>query len=216
MVDPKRPFTDRKAAGILLGQHLTNEYNNQDVLILGIPRGGVEVAYEVAGKLNAELSAIVTKKLPGPDARKTTIGAVSEGEEIFLTPLGKNLNEYAVQQIVSTQFKEIQTRVLLYREGRPLPYMEDRTVIIVDDIISTGATLVPAINLCKHRRAGKIIIATPAGGSRYAPEISQMADELIILKQAHTLTSVAHAYDHFQNLSDDDVAALLNDFEAVK
>lgn len=213
MIAEGKVFVDRRDAGYEVGKLLEPVYKNRNVLVLGIPRGGVEVAYEVANVLNGELSVVVTKKLPHPMQPELAVGAVAEDFSEYLTGEGREMREYVINDIIRKQLSEIENRVQRFRKGRPLPEMKDRIVILVDDGIATGATLVPAIKLCRRRGAGRIVVAAPVSGKRFAVEISILADEVAIVQKPDDFYAVAQVYDDFQNLSDEEVVSLLENYE---
>jgi putative phosphoribosyl transferase len=208
-----RLFSDRKDAGMALGKTLEAAYKDQNVLVLGIPRGGVEVAYEVAKILNGELSVIITKKLPHPLHEELAVGAVAEDESVYTTSLGKGLSEPTLRRIIKSQRQEMQSRIQRFRQGKPLPEMKDRIIIIVDDGIATGSTIVPAIQLCKNKQAAKVIVAAPVSGQKYVSDITSLADDVIIVEQPEYFFAVGQVYEDFHGLSDDEVVRLLEDFE---
>ena len=159
------------------------KYKNElNPLIFGIPRGGVEVAYHVARQLQATLSLIVSKKLPLPQQPEFGIGAVSEEDCIYVSPEGRNMvSPDVLSQIINEQKQEVDRRVKKYRHGQPLSEIAGRNVILVDDGIA-GVTLVPVIQLCRKKRAGKIIIAVPVSGSSYNESLNE-ADAVEVLIQ---------------------------------
>lgn len=212
MIAEGKVFVDRRDAGYEVGKLLEPVYKNRNVLVLGIPRGGVEVAYEVANVLNGELSVVVTKKLPHPVQPEFAVGAVAEDFSEYLTGEGREMREYVINDIIRKQYREIESRVALFRKGRPLPEMKDRIVILVDDGIATGATLVPAIKLCRKKGAGRIVVAAPVSGKSFAVEISMLADEVAIVQKPDDFYAVAQVYDDFQNPSDEEVVSLLEKF----
>jgi putative phosphoribosyl transferase len=215
MVEEGRMFVDRRDAGFEVGKLLEQKYKNKNALVLGIPRGGIIVAYEVAKVLNGELSAIITKKLPHPSHEEFAIGATAEDGSVFLTSAARNLNSAAVQRIVKAQSLEMESRIKRFRKGKPLPFMFNRIVIIVDDGIATGSTIVPAIKLCKLRKAAKIIIAAPVSDG-YVSEINSLADEIVIAEQPEHFYAVGQVYQDFHHLSDEEVTSVLEDFEKEK
>lgn len=206
-------FTDRQDAGIQLGKKLEKKFKAAEVVVLGIPRGGVEVAYHVAKMLNSRLSVIVSKKLPYPGQEELAFGAISEDGSVFLTSLAKNLNPETIEKIKTEQLQEIQRRVNQYRQGAPLPDMRGKTVILVDDGIATGSTIVPAIKLCKNQNAKTVIVAAPVSGKRYVPEIRDLADEVIVDLQPDDFFAVGQVYEDFHGLEDDEVLLYLRKFE---
>src|SRR5687768_2042474 len=113
-----RIFIDRRDAGIELGKILDKKYKNKNALVLGIPRGGVVIAHEVAKRINGELSVVITKKLPHPLQDELAIGSTAEDGSLYLTSLGKRINKNSVESILVTQEKEIQRRIRRFRRGR--------------------------------------------------------------------------------------------------
>jgi putative phosphoribosyl transferase len=213
IVQEGKIFTDRRDAGFEVGKLLEHQYKDKNVLVLGIPRGGIVIAYEVAKVLHGELSVVITKKLPHPLQQEFAIGATAEDGSVFLTSSARDLSSAIIQRIVKAQSEEIKSRVQRFRKGKPLPEMTNRIVIIADDGIATGATIVPAIKLCKGRRAARVIVAAPVSGENYASEINSLADEIVIAGQPDNFYSVGQVYDDFHHLSDEEVVFLLEDFE---
>lgn len=212
----KRIFRNREDAGKKLGNMLEDEYKDRNVLVLGIPRGGVEIAYHVAKILNGELSIIVSKKLPFPVQEELAFGALTEDGSVYLTELGEQLDDGTIDRVVQEQFQEIERRIQKYREGRPIPDVTNRIVIIVDDGIATGSTIVPVLKLCKEGKASKIVVAAPVSGHRYAPEIKELANEVKVLEQPDDFFAVGQVYEEFEGLEDKEVTELLKDFQEHK
>lgn len=208
-----RIFYDRHEAGVVLGNVLAPAYKDVHALALGIPRGGVVVAYEVARILRAGLSVVITKKLPHPLQDELAIGAMAEDGSVFLTAFAKNIAQETICAIKEKQQKEIESRVQRFRNGKPLPSMRDRICILVDDGIATGSTVVPAIKLCQKEHAAKVVVAAPVSGSRYAAEIDALADEVVIVEQPEDFYAVGQVYRDFRHLSDQEVTDLLDDYE---
>jgi putative phosphoribosyl transferase len=213
MIDQHRVYADRHDAGIEVGKILETKYKDENALVLGIPRGGVVIAFEVARVLNAELSVVITKKLPHPLQEELAIGAAAEDGSIYLTSIAKGIPEEKTKQIVHAQKIEIQSRIERFRDGKSLPEMSNRIVIIADDGIATGSTIVPAIKLCKNRHAAKVIVASPVSGQRYVSEINELADEVVIADQPDLFFAVGQVYDDFHHMSDEEVIGLLKEFE---
>jgi putative phosphoribosyl transferase len=212
MVEEGKIFVDRSDAGFEVGKLLESEYKDKDALVLGIPRGGIVIAYEVAKVLNADLSVVITKKLPHPLHEEYAIGAAAEDGSVFLTSAAKNFTSADVQRIVKAQSQEIESRIKRFRNGKPLPDMFNRIVIIADDGIATGSTLVPAIKLCKLRKAAKVVVAAPVSDG-YVSEIDSLADEVAIVERPKGFRAVGQVYEDFHHLSDHEVVSLLEDFE---
>jgi len=202
-------FKDRKDAGEQLGLFLEAKYKKQNPLIIGIPRGGVEVAYYVAKQLNAELSLAISKKLPLPAQKEFGIGAIAEEGISYIAQTGKELvSRRAIDQIIEEQKEEVDRRVKKYRKGKPLPNMTGRVVILVDDGIATGVTLVPVVELCIRKKAAKVIIAAPVSGSRFDENLNQ-ADEIEIMVKPQSFYAVGQVYETFGDFNDDDLLKLL-------
>lgn len=215
MIEDDRIFADRKEAGVELGKMLEDEYKNKNVLVVGIPRGGIMIAHEVAKILSAELSVIIAKKLPHPLHQEVAVGAVAEDGSVYLTSLARDISKNSIKKILREQQAEILSRIQRFRWGRPLPEMFRRVVIIVDDGIATGSTIVPAIKLCKHKQAVKVVVAAPVSGKKYVPEIDELADEVIITTRPPYFYSVGQVYEDFHQVSDEEVIDLL-DYEKIK
>jgi putative phosphoribosyl transferase len=163
--------------------------------------------------LNAELSVIITKKLPHPLHEEFAIGAAAEDGSIYLTSSVGNWSNAFVNAIVATQEKEIQSRIQRFRNGKPLPYIHNRIVIIADDGIATGSTIVPAIKLCKLKGAAKVIVATPVSGEDYVSEINELADEVLIAQKPSEFYAVGQVYRDFHHMTDEEVIGLLDEFK---
>lgn len=206
-------FVDRRDAGFEVAKMLEGKYKDKNALVLGIPRGGIVIAYEVANVLNGELSVVITKKLPHPSREEFAIGAAAEDGSMYLTSSARNIDEEQLKEIFERRSLEIQSRIDRFRKGKPLPEMQNRIVIIADDGIATGSTIVPAIKLCKNRKAGKVIVAAPVSGERYVSEINDLADEIVIVEQPAEFYAVGQVYDNFDQVTDKEVIQLLDDFK---
>jgi len=205
-----RLFKDRVDAGKQLGEYLSAKYKAQNPLVIGIPRGGVEVGYYVAAALDAAFSLIVSCKLPFPGHPELGFGAVSEQSEVYVSGLGRDmLDQGTIEDIIEEHLAEVKRRVELYRKEMPLPDMRHRTVILVDDGIATGVTLVPVIGLCHKNGASKVIIAVPVSSAGYDIHLSR-ADAIAVLQQPEDFQSVGLAYRHFGEFTDDQVLSLLS------
>lgn len=203
-------FKDRRDAGIKLGLFLKAKYKDQNPLIIGIPRGGVEVAYYVARELQADLTLLVSKKLPLPSRKEYGIGAIAEEHTVYVSPEGKNLvSSQALMEIIDEQMEEVVRRIEKYRHGKALPDILERTVILVDDGIATGVTLVPALELCRKKGAAKVIIAAPVSGTTYNSNLKS-ADAIEILEQPSPFYAVGQVYDVFGDFHDEQMLALLD------
>jgi len=203
-------FKNRKDAGMQLGAFLKTEFAREHPLILGIPRGGVEIAYYVARTLETDFTVVVAKKLGYPGQEELAFGAMAEDGSVYITPFGKlNLNEKAIEEVVARQWKEIERRTGEYRQGQGLPSFKNRTVIIVDDGIATGATFVPTINLCKKKGAAKVVVAAPVSPSS-SLDLLKEADEIRVIEQPDPFYAVGQFYEDFAEVSDQEVLDFLH------
>lgn len=205
-------FKNRRDAGIRLSRMLEH-YAGKDALVLGIAKGGVEVAYHVSKMIHGELSVVVSKKLPFPGHEEIAFGALSEDGSVYKAPLSAKLDRYTIDYVIQEQLKEIQHRIQKYRNGHPLPDMHKRIVIIVDDGIATGATIVPVLKLCRSKNPHRIVVAAPVSGNNYVSDITAMADDVKIMEQPDDFWAVSQMYEDFHNLSDAEVVFLLEEFK---
>ncbi|WP_276370798.1 phosphoribosyltransferase family protein [Chryseolinea sp. H1M3-3] len=206
-------FRDRKDAGEQLGRAL-EKYRDQNVIVIGIPRGGVETAYYVAKHLNSEMSLVVTRKLGYPFNPEAAFGAVAEDGSLYIADApDQYISTAEVQRVLKEQKQEIKRRVQKLRQGKPMPKMEGRIVIITDDGIATGATLFATISLCKKMKAAKIIVAAPIAGERMESILTEMVDEVIILEKPSFYSAVSQGYEDFDNLTDEEALAFMSKWE---
>ncbi len=206
-------FRDRRDAGEQLAVAL-EKYKNQNPLVIGIPRGGVETAYYVAKYLNAELTLIVTRKLGYPIDPEFAFGALAEDGSLYLSKMAPvNLSEEARNEVIDKQKLEIQRRIQKLRGGKPLPAIKGRTVIIVDDGIATGATLFATIMLCQNQKAGKIVVAAPISGYEMLETLEEKVDDVVILETPFDYHAVSQGYDHFYNLTDEEALEFLEKWQ---
>lgn len=202
-------FADRKDAGERLARALET-YQDKDALVLAIPRGGVEVGYRVAKHLRAGFSIIVARKLPFPDNPEAGFGAVAEdGSTFIFHDAAFWMSKKTIDDIIHKQKEEIKRRIAVLRKGEPLPELEGKIVILVDDGIAMGSTMRAAINLCKNRKAGRIVAAAPVSGQDVSEEIGRMVDEAVILEKPPFFRAVAQVYSNWYDVSDTEVIEIM-------
>jgi len=202
-------FEDRKDAGRKLGRAL-EAYNYEDALVLAIPRGGVEVGYYVAERLAAEFSIVVVRKLPLPANPEAGFGAIAEDGSIFLADrIAGEIPSGISARIRGEQKQEITRRIKILREGRPLPEIENRTVILVDDGIAMGSTMQAAVRLCRNKKAGRIVVASPVAGPPAVSSLTGVVDEIVVLKQPEFFRAVAQVYRNWYDVPDEEVIEIL-------
>jgi len=204
-------FKNRKDAGEKLAQAL-EKYRAENPLVLAIPRGGVEVGLQVSRKLGADFSLIIVRKLPFPDNPEAGFGAIAEnGSTFIIENAGYWLARETIEKIKPEQIAEVKRRVNTLRGGNPLPELTGRTVILIDDGIAMGSTMRAAIELCRARKAGKVVVAVPVAGREVADAIAKEADELVVLDIPVYFRAVAQAYENWYDVSDEEVLDLLRE-----
>ncbi len=207
-------FRDRVDAGVQLAAAL-ERYHGQDVLVLGIPRGGVVVAAEVARRLGAALDVIVARKLGAPISRELAIGAVTaDGErylnEDILRELG--VTERYLQRVTEEEQAEARRREERFRAGRPPARVAGRTVILVDDGLATGATMRAAVRSVRRHGPARLVVAVPVGARETCEELRAEADEVVCLYQPEPFWAVGAHYQHFEPVDDATVQEVLRSF----
>jgi len=206
-------FRDRKDGGEQLANAL-EQYRDQNVLVLGIPRGGVETAFYVATHLHADFSFVVTRKLGYPFHQEAAFGALAEDGSYFIfKEANLTLSPEVIQSVVEKEQQEITRRVNVLRKGEPLPSMKGRTIVLVDDGIATGATLFATIDLCKKQNPKKIIVAAPVAGNRMEKMLQEKVDDVVILYTPPFFSAVSQAYHAFDNLTDKEVLDFMRQWE---
>lgn len=209
-------FDDRKDAGKKLAKTL-GRYKHKNVLVLAIPRGGVEVAYEVAKYLNADLSLLVSRKLPFPHNIEAGFGAIAEDGSTFIFENSYNwLSVDQIEKIKKEQIDEIKRRVKVLRGGKPLPEIKNRVVILIDDGLAMGSTMKAAVKLCKNKGAKKIVVAVPVSGEDVAEEFEKLVDKVVVLEKPVFFRAVAQVYRNWHDVSDDEVIDIINKWENLK
>jgi putative phosphoribosyl transferase len=202
-------FVDRTDAGKKLAKALEG-YRGQDVLVLAIPRGGVEVGFQVARHLGADLTIVVSRKLPYPFNQEAGFGAIAEDGSWFVFAEAKQvLSPRTIQEILQKQKREVERRVRVLRGDKPLPKIEGRTVILVDDGMAMGATMRATIELCKHQAAGKIVVAVPVSSIQVAQEVAGLVDDLVVLEMPPLFRAVAQVYENWHDVQDEEVHKIL-------
>jgi len=208
-----RRFRDRAEAGRELGERLSGQYADRaDVLVLALPRGGVVVGQEVAGVLGAPLDALVVRKLGFPGQDELAMGAIaSGGVQVFNEPLlaQTGVSRAHVDAVVTRELAELERREALYRAGRPAPEVAGRTVIVVDDGLATGSTMLAAVHALKARDAERVVVAVPTAPRQTCEALESVADEVVCLRQPDPFYAVGLSYEDFSEVSDDDVRRLL-------
>ncbi len=206
-------FKNRVHAGHDLAMSL-ERYRSPATLVLGLPRGGVVVAAEVARHLGAELDVILTRKIGAPGNPEYAIGAVAEGGVVALNDReidGIGISRTWVQSEIKRQEEEIDRRISLYRQGKPLPTMINRPVLVVDDGVATGFTMLAALRAVRQRGAHPVVMATPVIPSSTYDQLSFECDDTAVLDAPDPFYAVGLFYDEFDQVSDKEVIRLLQE-----
>src|SRR5437016_3141334 len=209
----ERAFPDRIEAGRLLAEELEKYADRDDVIVLGLPRGGVPVANEVAKHLHAPLDVFIVRKLGVPGFEELAAGAIASGGVRVLNEdvmRAMPHADQAIEAVTTRETAELARREQTYREGRPAPELRDRIVILVDDGLATGATMRAAVKALRERRAAKIVVAVPVGPPDTCHELEERADETICLSTPAFFQAVGQYYEDFSQTSDEDVRELLS------
>jgi putative phosphoribosyl transferase len=206
-------FRNRTEAGKLLANKLTQYTNRSDVLVLGIPRGGVPVAVEVATALNAPLDICLVRKLGVPGNQELAMGAIATGgfevlNEDLLDWL--RISGHTIAAVGDRELHELQRRDRIYRGDRPLPNIRARIVIVVDDGLATGATMQAAIGVLKHQQPQRLIIAVPVAPLDTCNELKSEVDEMVCLMTPAQFGGIGLWYEDFAPTTDDEVCELIN------
>jgi putative phosphoribosyl transferase len=208
-------FKDRQDAGRRLAKALQRYRDSKDTIVLAIPRGGVEVGLSIAQTLNLPFSIIISRKLPFPDNPESGFGAVAEDGSLYLYPNTVYwLPQHTVQDIIEQQQKEIVRRRRVLRSNEPLPNIEGKTVILVDDGIAMGSTMHASIQLLKTRGARHIIIAAPVASAQVVDDLRKKVDRVVVLEVPQNFYAVAQVYEHWYDVQDTEVKTLIQQYNA--
>jgi putative phosphoribosyl transferase len=208
------PFRDRIDAGRALAERL-GMYRGKDILVLGIPRGGVPVAAEVARRLNGELDVLVARKLGAPGQPELAIGAVTGNggefvDEEMVDYLG--VSEAYLQRVRQEQLGEARRREARFRGGRPAERIRDRIVVLVDDGLATGATMRAAARSVRKHRPALLVVAVPVGSREACAALREEADEVVCPLVPEFFGAVGSFYENFEPTEDAEVESILREF----
>jgi len=214
-------FKDRRFAGQLLAKELAAYANRSDVVVLGLPRGGVPVAFEVAKALNAPLDILVVRKLGVPDQEELAMGAIAPGGVRILNKHIINLvniSDEVIARVAAQEERELERRENLYRgvdaerlvaRHRPFPDLYGRTVILVDDGLATGATMWAAVVAVRKQQPAAIVIAVPVTARETCEQLEPEVDQIACVSKPSPFYSVGLWYENFPQTTDQEVRELL-------
>jgi putative phosphoribosyl transferase len=206
-------FRDRIEAGRRLGQRLKREaIGGPDVLVLALPRGGVPVGFAITQILNADLDILLVRKLGVPGHEELAMGAIASGgirvlNDALISDLGISMT--VIDRVTAREQQEIQRREQLYRDGRPALPIKDRIVILVDDGLATGASMLAAARAARAQQPERAIVAVPVASRDACEEFQQYVDEVICAETPEPFYSVGSWYEDFSQTSDAEVRELL-------
>ncbi len=208
-------FKDRRDAGRQLAEKLLRYRNMADLVVLGLPRGGVTVAYEIARALNCPLDILIVRKIGFPGNPELAAGAVSETGTVVLNEeivAGYGVKRTYLDQETARQKEEIARRIKLYRGGKGIQHLAGKTVILVDDGVATGATAKAAISTLKRDQLARLVVAMPVASQEAERQIAPTADEWICLQTPPGFMAVGNYYYDFTQVEDEDVVTMLDWF----
>jgi putative phosphoribosyl transferase len=209
-----RVYEDRRTAGRALVPEL-QRCDLHDPIILGLPRGGVPLAYEIAVALRAPLDTIVVRKLGVPSQPELAFGAIASGgirvinddviESLF------SLDDDTIDNIANREMKELRRREDAYRLDRPYPELAGKDVVLVDDGLATGATMRAAAEAVKTRSPSSVVVAVPVASASAVAKVAAIVDRVICLESPQSFYAVGQFYSDFRQTSDDEVRELLRE-----
>jgi predicted phosphoribosyltransferase len=207
-------FLDRREAGKELAQLLLKFKEQPDGIVLALPRGGVPVGYEVTLALNVPLDVFVVRKLGLPGQEELAIGAIASGgirilNETIIHAL--KIDQTVIDRVTQEETQELKRREIQYRGNRPPPEIENRTIILIDDGLATGASMLAAVHALRRQRPKKIIIAVPAAAPQAINLLRPEADEIVFVIAPDPFEGVGKWYEDFAQTTDDEVRSLLDD-----
>ena len=205
-------FQDRKDAGQKLAQELKKHKLN-NMIVLGLPRGGIPVAYEVAKELGAPLSLVAARKLGVPFHEELGFGAIAPNNTLYINEdlvRSLGITQDQINLVVEKESKELERRTQLYLGHKVLPDLKNKTVVLVDDGLATGVTMLAAIKYVKNFKPKEIILAVPVSAEDTLQNLSKEVDKVICLLSSKEFYAVGQWYGDFDQTSDEEVIRLLS------
>lgn len=209
---PTRRFRDRRDAGRVLADELASYRGRDRLLVLGLARGGVPVGWEVASALGAELDVFLVRKLGVPQWRELAMGALASGGGVVMNDdvvSSLRITDQQVRAAIDSETAELQRRELAYRGGRPVVDPRARIVILVDDGIATGVSMLAAVRTIRATGPESIVVAVPVGPATACRELAAEADDVVCATMPAAFEAVGQVYNDFHQVTDDEVRELL-------
>jgi putative phosphoribosyl transferase len=207
-------FQDRCDAGRCLAARLAEYRGAPNLLLLGLPRGGVVVAFQIAAVLHVPFDVLVVRKLGVPGREELAMGAIANGNVVVRNPSvleAADISDSVFQEVVERERAELARREIIYREHRPLPAIHDRSVILVDDGLATGATMQAAIEAVRMQQPASLVVAVPVAALSTCKTLRPMVDDLVCLATPRRFVGVGQWYRDFGQTTDEEVRQLLDE-----
>ena len=211
---PHARFSNRRQAGAGPAGGWGPYAGRDDVVVLGLPRGGIPVAYEVARQLGATLDVFVVRKLGVPQQPELAMGAIASGGVRVLNDdviRGDRIPQDAIDAVARNGGRELARRERAYRNGRPAVPVEGKVVVLVDDGLATGSTMRAAIAALRHLNPSRLVVAVPVGARETCDDLRALADEVVCARMPPVFSAVGLWYADFSQTTDEEVTALLQD-----
>ena len=209
---PRRVFTDRREAGQVLAGLLAAYRGKPDVVVLGLARGGLPVAFEVARSLQAPLEAFIVRKLGAPGHEEFAVGALASGGRVVINDdvvRSLQISPQQLREIIDREAAELIRREAVYRGGRAPVDVTGKTVILVDDGLATGSSMMAAVAALRESDPAEIVIAVPAAPESSCHQFSGLVDEVVCASMPTPFVAVGESFRDFRQVSDDEVRELL-------
>lgn len=210
----RQRFADRRDAGLELAAQLQQFKDRPDVVVLGLPRGGVPVAHAVAHALRAPLDVFLVRKLGVPGHQELAMGAIASGGVRVLNDdvvRWYKLSDEAIAAVTREEQVELERRERIYRTARAPFDLTQRIVLLVDDGLATGSTMKAAVQAVRRLEPARVVVAVPVGASESCRELAALADEVVCARTPDPFSAVGLWYRDFAQTTDDEVRELLND-----